>query len=51
MSSPINYNSVASLGKNNKVLEKDENGYYLICLGAINSFNSRWIRRDVNRRE
>lgn len=43
MSSPISYNS--TLGNNGKIngktLEKDSNGYYLICLGAINSFNKK----------
>lgn len=32
--------NIASGGEAKKQLEKDDNGYYKICLGAINSFNS-----------
>lgn len=39
MSSPISLN-IAKSNDSKKYLEKDANGYYKICLGAINSFNS-----------
>lgn len=37
----LRYSSISLESNINKVLEKDENGYYKICLGAINSFNKK----------
>ena len=38
----IRYSSISLESELNKSLEKDANGYYKICLGAINSFNKKY---------